>query len=51
MPDILVASVINQKAVTQNTQQVLIALAVQVLSVIEAQVGVAVNDDSDVVNV
>jgi len=47
MPDILVASVINQKTVTQSVQQLLIILAVQVLSVIEAQVGVAVNDDSD----
>jgi len=49
MSDILVASVINQKTVTQSVQQVLIALAVQVLSVIEAQVGVAVVDDSDIV--
>jgi len=47
MSDILVASVINQKTVTQSAQQVLIILAVQVLSVIEAQVGVAVVDDRD----
>ena len=49
--DVLIASVINQKTVTQTAQQVLIVLAVQVLSVIEAQVGVAVTDDSDNVKI
>jgi len=48
--DALVASVVNQKIVTQNVQQVFIVLAVQVVSVIEAQVGVAVNNDADQVD-
>lgn len=49
MSDILVASVINQKVVTQSAQQVLVAVAAQVLSVIEAQFGFATNDDRDTV--
>jgi hypothetical protein len=49
MPDILVASVINQKVVTQSVQQILVAVALQVLSVIEAQFGFATNDDRDTI--
>jgi hypothetical protein len=48
--DILAASVINQKAVTQSVQQVLVLAAVQVLNIIEAQFGFATNDDSDTIN-
>lgn len=47
MPDILVASVINQKAVNQTAQQILVAVALQVLNIIEAQFGFSTNDDSD----
>ncbi len=47
--DIFVASVINQKAVNQNAQQTLIAIAAQVLKIIEAQFGFATNDDSDTI--
>jgi len=49
--DVLVASVINQKTVTQSVQQVFILLAVQVVSIIEAQVGVAVATDADEVQI
>ncbi|MDK2811208.1 MAG: hypothetical protein PWR27_1917 [Petroclostridium sp.] len=49
--DIFVASVINQKAVNQNAQQILVAIAIQVVNIIEAQFGFSTNDDSDVVNV
>lgn len=49
--DVLVASVINQKAVNQSVQQVLVLVAAQILSVIEAQFGFATNDDRDVIKV
>lgn len=48
--DVFLASVINQKAVNQNTQQVLVAVAAQIANLIEAQFGFSTNDDSDVVN-
>lgn len=47
MPDVFVASVVNQKVVNQNAQQILVAIAVQVLAVIEAQFGFATNLDND----
>lgn len=47
MSDIFIASVINQKVVNQTAQQVLVLIAAQVLRVLEAQFGVAVNDDED----
>jgi hypothetical protein len=47
--DIFVASVINQKIVNQNAQQVLVAVAAQILNVIEAQFGFATNDDRDTI--
>ncbi|MBZ4645626.1 MAG: hypothetical protein JG777_1115 [Clostridia bacterium] len=37
--DIFVASVINQKAVNQNAQQILVAVAAQVINLTEAQFG------------
>lgn len=49
--DILVASVINQKAVNQNAQQILVLIAAQVCNIIEAQFGFATNDDRDQINV
>ncbi|WP_198543792.1 hypothetical protein [Petroclostridium xylanilyticum] len=49
--DIFVASVINQKAVNQNAQQILVAVAAQVINLTEAQFGFSTNDDSDTVNV
>ncbi|MCW3490603.1 hypothetical protein [Dethiobacter alkaliphilus] len=48
--DLFLASVINQKAVNQNAQQILVLVAAQVSNVIEAQFGFATNDDSDIVN-
>ncbi len=49
MPDVFVASVINQKVVNQNAQQILVAIAAQILSVIEAQFGFATNLDNDTI--
>lgn len=49
--DVFVASVVNQKAVNQSAQQVLVAIAAQVLNVTEAQFGFSTNDDSDEVHV
>lgn len=49
--DIFVASVINQKTVNQSAQQVLVAIAAQVLNITEAQFGFATNDDQDTVDV
>ncbi|WP_169734778.1 hypothetical protein [Desulfitibacter alkalitolerans] len=49
MPDVFVASVINQKTVNQSAQQVLVAVAAQVLFVIEAQFGFATNEDNDLI--
>ncbi|MCG8502437.1 MAG: hypothetical protein MJB12_18800 [Firmicutes bacterium] len=48
--DIFIARVVNQKAVNQSAQQVLVAVAAQVLNLIEAQFGVAVNDDEDTID-
>ncbi len=50
MADVFVASVINQKTVNQSAQQVLVAIAAQVLFVIEAQFGFATNEDNDQIN-
>ena len=47
MPDIFVASVINQKVVNQNAQQILVLIAAQVLNILEAQFGFATNLDND----
>ncbi|NLZ93155.1 MAG: hypothetical protein GX922_03935 [Firmicutes bacterium] len=47
--DIFAASVINQKAVNQNAQQILVLVAAQVISLIEAQFGFATNEDQDVI--
>ncbi|NLZ93156.1 MAG: hypothetical protein GX922_03940 [Firmicutes bacterium] len=47
--DLFSASVINQKAVNQNTQQILVLVAAQVANLIEAQFGFAENDDSDTI--
>ena len=49
--DIFIAGVINQKVVNQTAQQVLVAVAAQVLRILEAQFGVAVNDDEDRISV
>ncbi|NLZ38840.1 MAG: hypothetical protein GX893_04450 [Firmicutes bacterium] len=48
--DIFTASVINQKAVNQNAQQILVLVAAQVISLIEAQFGFATNEDQDEIN-
>ncbi|MEW6622864.1 MAG: hypothetical protein AB1420_07030 [Bacillota bacterium] len=45
--DVFVASVINQKCVCQAAQQILVAIAAQVLFIIEAQFGFATNQDDD----
>lgn len=45
--DLFVASVINQKTINQSTQQALVAVAIQVSSIIEAQFGFATNEDND----
>lgn len=47
MPDILTASVINQKVVNKNAQQILVTLAAQLITVMEAQFGFATNLDND----
>ncbi len=48
--DVFIASVINQKAVNQSSQQVLVAIAAQVMNLYEAQFGFSTNDDSDTIN-
>ncbi|EEG78973.1 hypothetical protein [Dethiobacter alkaliphilus] len=50
MPDVFLASVINQKVVNQNAQQVLALVAAQVLTVMEAQFGYSTNLDNDQIN-
>lgn len=45
--DIFIAKVLNQKIVNQNTQQVLVLIAAQILNVIEAQFGITTNNDTD----
>jgi hypothetical protein len=49
--DAFIASVINQKSVHQEAQQVLVAIAAQVIYLIEAQFGFSTNDDSDTVTI
>ena len=50
MPDVFLASVINQKVVNQSAQQVLVLVAAQVLNIIEAQFGYSTNLDNDTIN-
>lgn len=45
--DLFAASVINQKAVNQNAQQILVLVAAQVLNLIEAQFAFSTNEDQD----
>ncbi|WP_192930234.1 hypothetical protein [Alkaliphilus pronyensis] len=47
MSDIFFASVINQKAVNQTAQQILVIIAAQILNIIEAQFGFSTNQDND----
>ncbi|HZK25872.1 MAG TPA: hypothetical protein VFC74_10890 [Oscillospiraceae bacterium] len=47
--DFFAASVINQKAINQNAQQILVLVAAQVLNITEAQFAFATNEDQDVV--
>ncbi|HHU30834.1 MAG: hypothetical protein QM368_05480 [Bacillota bacterium] len=49
MPDVLVASVVNQKVVNQNAQQILVLIAAQIVSTIEAQFGFSTNQDNDTI--
>jgi hypothetical protein len=49
MPDMLIASVINQKAVNKNAQQILVAMACQVITVMECQFGCSTNLDNDAI--
>ncbi|ACL69889.1 hypothetical protein [Halothermothrix orenii] len=46
-----VASVINQKSVNQNAQQVLVAVAAQIQKVYESQVGFSTNDEMDKIKI
>lgn len=48
--DVFVAGIINQKTVNQSCQQVLVLIAAQVSSIVEAQFGFATNDDRDTIN-
>jgi hypothetical protein len=50
MADVLVASVINQKIVNQNAQQVLVLISFQIQNITEAQFGFSTNDDRDLVD-
>ncbi|NLZ38842.1 MAG: hypothetical protein GX893_04460 [Firmicutes bacterium] len=50
MPDVLLASVVNQKVVNQNTQQILVLIAAQIVNVLEAQFGFSTNLDNDTIN-
>jgi hypothetical protein len=48
--DVFAASVINQKAVNQNAQQILVVASMQHMNLCEAQCGFATNSDSDFIN-
>lgn len=50
MADRILASVVNQKSVTQVQLQILTIIAAQVASVIEAQVGIALQSDDDFID-
>lgn len=50
MADRIFASIVNQKTVTQVQLQVLTIIAAQVASVIEAQLGVTVQLDDDLID-
>ncbi|WP_167935763.1 hypothetical protein [Halothermothrix orenii] len=47
MSDSFVASVVNQKSVNQNEQQVLVTVAAQIQKVYESQVGFSTNQEED----
>ncbi|HHV46598.1 MAG TPA: hypothetical protein GXX53_06845 [Tissierellia bacterium] len=51
MADRIFASIINQKTVNQVQLQVLTIIAAQVASVIEAQLGITVQTDDDLIDV
>ncbi|GFN36600.1 hypothetical protein [Tepidimicrobium xylanilyticum] len=51
MADRILASVVNQKSVTQIQLQVLTIIAAQIASVIEAQIGAALQFDDDLIDV
>ena len=50
MADRIYASIVNQKTVTQIQLQVLTIIAAQVANVIEAQLGVTLQFDDDLVD-
>jgi len=50
MADRIFASIINQKTVNQVQLQVLTIIAAQVASVIEAQLGITVQTDDDLID-
>ena len=50
MADRIFASVVNQKSVIQVQLQILTIIAAQVASVIEAQVGIALQSDDDFID-
>jgi len=50
MADRILASIVNQKTVTQVQLQVLALIAAQVNNVLEAQVGLAAQIDPDLVD-
>ena len=51
MADRIFASVVNQKTVTQIQLQVLTIIAAQVADVIEAQLGITVQSDDDLIDI
>ena len=51
MADRILASVVNQKTVTQVQLQVLTLIAAQVATVIEAQLGIAAQFDDDLIDI
>ncbi|NLY77400.1 MAG: hypothetical protein GX080_04840 [Tissierellia bacterium] len=51
MADRIYASIVNQKTVTQIQLQVLTIIAAQVADVIEAQLGVTLQFDDDLIDV
>lgn len=51
MADRIYASVVNQKTVTQVQLQVLTLIAAQIANVIEAQLGITVQSDDDLLDI
>ncbi|WP_041605920.1 hypothetical protein [Halothermothrix orenii] len=49
--DVFVASVVNQKSVNQNAQQVLVTIAAQIQKVYESQVGFSTNEEMDKIKI